>query len=477
MIGRQEEIKRLNEIMEAKRSTFVAVTGRRRVGKTYFVDTLLKAYFCFSLTGIQHQDMRTQLINFGIKLAEYNGKGNPVAPENWQEAFQQLKEYLQTLPKDRKQVIFIDELPWVATARSGFVQMLAHFWNDYLSKESHFILVICGSATSWITRNIIDDPGGLHNRVMETIHLLPFTIAESKAFLKSKGIQLTSQEVARIYMALGGVPFYLDKVRKGESSSAAIERICFAPRGPLRNEYPNLYRALFNNANIHESIVATLALHPQGMNHAEILQESGLTKSGSYHRAVQDLLLSGFIIETPPMGKMKRGSLYRLIDEYSIFYHRFIQPLGNYSPGIWQQFAAGQAYKSWTGYAFEALCHKHIGAIKKALGIGAVYTEISSIQVQSSPAGEGFQIDLLIDRKDDCINLCEIKFHAGPFALKKDEYQKLLNKRQRFIEHTNTRKQVFITLITNYELMKNEYSLEMVDAAVTLEDIIKYADE
>ncbi len=473
MIGRKQEIKKIDLLLNSTRSEFLAVTGRRRVGKTFLVDTLLQEYYCFSMTGIQNGNTQTQLVNFGIKLSEYNNTPSPQTPNNWQAAFLQLKSYLKTLSKKKKRVIFIDELPWVATARSGFIQMLAHFWNDYLSKESHFILVICGSATSWITKKIINDPGGLHNRVTEIIHLYPFTLSETNAFLKSKRLRYSYQEVAKIYMALGGIPFYLENLRKGESFAVAIERICFSPTGLLRNEYNNLYQALFSNAEIHQAIVAALASYPNGATHAEILKKIGMSNTGSYQRAIQELIISDFIIEAIPFGKKKRGIFFRLIDEYSIFYHRFIKTNKKYTSGMWQQLSSGQSYKIWAGYAFESLCHKHIDVIKKTLGIGMVYTEISSLRIPGIAKKQGFQIDLIIDRKDASINLCEIKFHAAPFSIDKKYYNELIQKRQRFIDYTKTKKQVFLTFITNLGIADNAYASEIVDGEILLEDMIK----
>ena len=472
MIGRKIEKERVEQLLISGRSEFLAVTGRRRVGKTYLIDALLGDYYCFSMTGIQNGSTKTQLVNFASKLSEYNGSLTINLPDNWQLAFQQLKTYLKTLPKDKKQVIFIDELPWVATSKSSFVQFLAHFWNDYLSKETHFILVICGSATSWITKKIINDVGGLHNRVTENIHLYPFTLAETALFIKNKGLQFNIQDITRIYMTLGGIPFYLENLRKGESFAAAIERLCFSPTGILHNEYNNLFQALFNNAEVHQQIVAALAMRQYGATHADILQQFGAQQpTGSYQRAMEELIISDFVVENAPFGKKKRGAVYRLMDEYSTFYHRFIKPNKKYTSGMWQQLAESQAYKIWSGYAFETLCHKHIEAIKKALGIAAVFTEIYSLNIPASTDAEGVQIDLIIDRKDGCINLCEIKFHSTQFTITKEYYQKLLEKRQRFIDFTGTKKQVFLTFITNHGVAPNAYSSEILDAEVRLEEL------
>lgn len=250
MIGRIQEIHKIEELLASNRSEFLAVTGRRRVGKTFLVDSVLREHYCFSMTGIQKGNTATQLINFAVKLAEYQGNDAPVAPKNWQMVMLQFKAYLKTLDAERKQVIFIDELPWVHTARSGFIQMLAHLWNDYLSKERHFILVICGSASSWMTKKIINDPGGLHNRLTELIHLHPFTLAETHQFLQSKHLYFTHQETARIYMALGGIPFYLENLRKGESFAIAIERICFSPGNAIQKLLSSIANDKFNSTFI-----------------------------------------------------------------------------------------------------------------------------------------------------------------------------------------------------------------------------------
>ena len=472
MIGRKAEIKRIKALLNSDKSEFLAVTGRRRVGKTFLIDTLLRENYCFSMTGIQKGNTSVQLTNFAIKLSEYDGSYDPKTPKNWQMAFLQLKAFLKKLPVTRKQVIFIDELPWTYTARSGFIQLLAHFWNDYLSKESHFILVICGSATSWITKKIINDPGGLHNRVTEKIHLHPFTLSEANEFLISKGLRMTSQELAKTYMTFGGIPFYLDGLKKGETFASAIERLCFMSNGLLRNEYNNLYQALFSNAELHQAIVSVLAKYHTGITRQEILKELKIDNSGSFQRAMEELLLSDFIMEHNAYGRKKKGVLYRVSDEYSIFYHRFIKSNLKYTPGIWQQLSQSQSYKIWTGFAFETLCLKHVAKIKNCLGISAVYTEVSALRIKDDKDNTGFQIDLIIDRKDDAINLCEIKFYSTVFSIQKDYYQKLLEKRQRFIEHTNTQKQIFLTFITNHGVQKNAYANEVVEAEITLDDLL-----
>ncbi len=473
MIGRKEHIKKMTDLLKSGKSEFLAITGRRRVGKTFLVDNVYKDHVCFNITGIQNGSMEEQLLNFRIKLSEHSKTPLISAPKNWQEAFFQLKTYLSTLDRRKKKVIFIDELPWIYTPKSKFIQMLAHFWNDYLSKEKNFILVICGSATSWILKKIVNDKGGLHNRISEVIKLLPFTLYETKLFLESKKIKLTNQEIAKIYMAMGGIPYYLEKINKGESAAVAIERMCFADNGILKYEYDNLYKALFKNAEIHESIVETLAKSRYGLSRNEILKKSKLSTNGSFNRAMEELLQSGFLAENNQFGRKKWGSIYMLNDEYSIFYHRFIKPNRKYIKGIWLQLSNSQSYKIWTGYAFELLSIKHISQIKKALGISGVYVETSTMRIPGTDEESGFQIDLIIDRKDATINLCEMKYYDAVFKIDRQYANKLIERKQRFIEHTKTRKQVFNTFITNHGVLENKYYLEVVDSQITLNDLMK----
>jgi AAA+ ATPase superfamily predicted ATPase len=473
LVGRKKQLKSVDLILKSKKSEFVAVVGRRRVGKTFFIDSAFEKNMCFRLTGIQDGTLAEQLTNFAIKLAEHMGNPFvPTPPENWQQALQQLKAYLSSLDKKNKRVIFIDELPWVVTPRSGFLKMLAHFWNDYLSKEKHFVLVICGSATAWITNNIINDKGGLHNRVSITIQIEPFDLAETKSFLQSRKIALPDAEVTKLFMAMGGIPYYLENIRKGETAATAIERMCFHPDGILKREYNNLYRALFYNYRDHENIVKALAKSQKGLSREELIKKSKVADGGTFNRTMEDLVLSNFITEYTPFNKKKRGALYRLADEYSIFYHRFIQPNKNYSKGMWQQLASGQAYKIWTGYAFESLCFKHIDRIKEALGIAAVYTQISSYQKKGDKDHKGFQIDLVLKRNDNAIHLCEVKYYDGDFTVDA-AYAKRLNERKRlFKSSTGTKSALFTTLIVNNKLIDNEHALHSVDAVVTLNEIM-----
>jgi uncharacterized protein len=472
MIGRDIQIAQLNEALEASKSSFIAVTGRRRVGKTYLIDEVYRKNICLSTTGIQGVDMKSQIINFTQKIAEYSKSSIVTIPHNWQEVFLVLKNYLKTLSSKKKQVIFLDELPWMNTAKSGFIQLLAHLWNDFLSKEPHFILVVCGSSTSWITQKIVNDKGGFHNRLTHHIRLNPFTLSETKQFLHSKNIKLTDSSIAEIYMIMGGIPFYLENIKQGESPTVSVERMCFLKEGILKNEYDNLYKAIFEFPVNHESIVEVLANSKQGLTREEIIRKSKIIDGGPYQRAMQELLISGFVMEETPFNNKKKGAIYRLIDEFSVFYHKFMKNNRKNQAGIWQILSNSQSYKIWSGYAFESLCMKHVNEIKKAMGVQNVYTETSSYRHVGDKAEDGFQIDLIIDRKDAVINICECKFYESTFEITKKYANQLKLRKSAFRVATNTKKNIFTTLISNHPIKENEYSLESVDIRITVSDLM-----
>jgi uncharacterized protein len=470
MVGRKAQLEQINDLKTSKKSEFVAVMGRRRVGKTYLIDEAFKEEICFQLTGIQTDDTTAQLDNFNRKFflhskAQYQSP----APNDWGEAFFQLRAYLETLSKKQKQVIFLDELPWMHTAKSGFLQQLAHFWNDYLSKNNHYILIVCGSASSWIANNITNDKGGLHNRLTAQIHLKPFTLEETKEFLVEKNINITNQEIAKMYMAFGGIPYYLDDIKRGETATQAIERMCFLEDGRLKNEYDNLYKALFHNSLDHERIVEALAGSQKGMIRSQIIEKSKIRDGGPFTRAMYDLLTCGFVATINQFGQKKREEVYKLNDEYSSFYHRFIKSAKKYKMGAWAQQSTSQQYKIWLGYAFELLAFRHIDLIKNKLGISGIYSEISTLYYNIGKK-EGLQIDILIDRKDNAINYCEIKHYDAQFKFDEKYYIETKAKIEAFKEICGPKKQVFFTMITNQPITENEYSLEIVDKRILLDN-------
>ena len=468
IIGRQEEQEILADIIRSEAADMLAITGRRRVGKTYLVKTYFQSKIHFEFSGILNSDKEQQLQSFAIALSGQSREraAKPV-PANWMEAFHQLTGYLDRLKSKGKIIIFIDELPWLDSHKSKFLPALDWFWNSW-AVNKNILVIICGSAASWMTSKIINRRGGLHNRVTKRIHLEPFNLTETEAYLKYKGIQISRYHIVQLYMALGGIPHYLKEIKKGQSAAQNINRICFEKKGLLVNEFDNLYNALFVNARQHISIIQALASKQKGLSRAEILTASKLKDGGSFSKLLNELEQSDFIKGYYPFDKIKKETLYRLVDEYSLFYLKFIRNKKNIN---WQQMAATATYKTWSGYAFENICMKHIGKIKKALGIASVYTESSSFFYKGGATTGGAQIDLLIDRKDGVINICDAKFYDKAFTVTKSYADELRNKMLVFQEKTKTKKTLFITIISTYGVVQNIHSIGFVQQQATIENL------
>jgi len=469
--GRTKEIGLLKKALRSKEAEMISVIGRRRIGKTYLIKHVYKDYLTFELTGTKGAPLNEQLQNFifSLQLATGNnviGK----APGNWMEAFFMLINYLKENQTTKKQVVFLDELPWLSTHRSGFLRGLSFFWNSWAVNQN-IIVVICGSAASWMIQKVVNDKGGLHNRITRRIHLQPFTLSETEEFLKSRNIKLNRYHLVQLYMAMGGIPHYLKEVEKGRSATQNIEEICFSGTGLLKDEFANLYGALFDYSENHISIVRALAKHKGGMIRSNLIKSTDLTNGGNLTKVLDELQQSGFIEVFLPFGKKTKDKLYRLTDEYSIFYLQFIEKNKMGKDGVWKRLSQTQEYKIWCGYAFENVCLKHITEIKKSLSIGGVHSIASTFYKKGTSKIKNTQIDLLLDRNDQVINIFEIKFYNKEFSISKVYAQTLKNKMDVFEESTKTKKQLFLTLITVFGMTNNEYSLGLIDQVLTIDDL------
>lgn len=468
LVGRQEEQNILNKASQSPEAELVAVIGRRRVGKTFLVRSVYNKKIDFEITGVQNGSAREQLQHFINRLNYYARPIIPFqAPRNWQEAFQMLILYLESQEKKEKKVIFLDEFPWMASRRSDFLKAFGLFWNSWASQH-HIVVVICGSAASWMIANVLRDKGGLHNRVTRRITLQPFNLYETEQFLKSRAIHLDRYQILQLYMAMGGIPHYLKEIESGKTASQNIDHICFSTQGLLGEEFQQLYPALFDQSDNHIAIIRALALTWQGLTRSEILAKTGLSDGGSFTRTLDELTYSGFITGYYSFGKKKKELRFRLTDEYSLFYIKFIEEKRHEGKGVWEKLAQSQQWKSWSGYAFESICLKHVPAIKKALGIAGVYSESSNYYISKSEFGKGIQLDLLIDRNDHAINLFEIKFYQSPFTINKQQAEDIRLKVAIFKSATATHKQVFFTILSTFPLIHNENSLGVVDKALDM---------
>ncbi len=416
------------------------------------------------MTGLKDGTKEQQLRNFTYSLKDAQKSADlPAQPTDWLEAFHQLKTYLESLAdSEKRKVVFIDELPWMAAGKSDFLTGFSYFWNSYAAK-ANIVVVICGSATAWMIQKIINDKGGLHNRVTRRIHLQAFTLAETEAYFQERHIVFDRYQLLLLYMTMGGIPHYLDQVEGGKSAIQNIDDICFQPQGLLRTEFDNLYSSLFANPERYESIITALSSTWKSMSRIEIIEHTDITDGGGLTMMLQELEQSGFISSYIPFGKKKKDTLFRLTDCYSLFYLKFIRDIPAKETISWQSLSQTQKWVTWTGYAFENICFQHIDQIKSALSIAGVHTNQYSFLAKKTEENEGTQIDLLIDRQDNVISLCEVKFYNDAWLLTKAEAENLRRKQRIFRQVTGTKKQIFIVLITTFDLIQNQHSIGLVD--------------
>lgn len=456
MIGREKEKQELLKAYTSEYSEFVAVYGRRRVGKTFLVRETFSYKFTFEHSGNSHAPMRQQLEAWHASLTGCGWKDAQI-PKTWLEAFGMLIDLIKK-SKDKKKVIFIDEMPWMDTPKSYFVSALEYFWNSFATSRKDILLIICGSATSWIINKIIKDHGGLHNRVTRQIMLQPFTLRECLQFSQDKELGFDEYDVMRAYMILGGIPFYWSLLEKGKSIDGNIDDLFFNPSGNLHSEFDNLYDSLFRAPEGYIKIVTALGKKKIGMSRNEIIKESGIEGNGRLSRLLRDLEYCGFIRSYRSISEGLDKNMYQLIDNFTIFYFKFMQENREDDPNFWSHSIGNSRYKTWCGLAFERVCYQHTNQIKKALGINGVASNIYAWKADSDSSRQGAQIDMVIDRADHVANLCEMKFSESKFRIDKGYYSVLQNKSLRLRQTLKKSRSIFITIITPYGLENNAYS-------------------
>lgn len=470
LVGREEESRTLTDALRSGRPEFIAVFGRRRVGKTFLVRKVLGDHFAFEHTGLANAERDGQLSAFAKSLSRSFGK-TFVLRSNWLDAFDDLRTALAR--KRGRKVIFLDEMPWMDTPRSGFLSALEYFWNNWASGRDDIMLVVCGSATSWIVRKIIDNYGGLHNRLTHRVRLQPFTLGESRAFVNANGLLLTNRQIADLYLVFGGVPFYWSLIRKGESPVQTIDRLCFAEGGELADEFERLYAALFRHPGMPVAIVRALGARMAGLTRRELLDATGLDNCGLFTKTLEDLEHCGFIRRYRFPGKVERDALWQLVDPFTLFHLRFLADPAKRASGNWLADATSPGRAAWSGLAFEQLCLAHVAQIKLALGISGVAASVFAARIPPGGDGEpGAQIDLAIDRADGIVNLCEMKYAAKPFAITEKYRLEILDKVDAWQRAFGARKAVHVTFVTA-EGIRFGAGADIVQAEVRLDDLFK----
>ena len=476
VVGREAEKRTLSGALESPDAELVAVYGRRRVGKTFLVREFLRDQIVFELSGLHGESMNRQLENCANALRQHFPVGLVSTPSSWLEAFEQIKALVQSTKGQRnaKRVLFFDEFPWLATRRSGFLAAFEAFWNTFASRRNDLIVIICGSAASWMIDKVVGSKGGLHNRTTSRIRLEPFSLRETREYLEHRRVKLDDYQISQLYMTVGGIPHYLNHIKPGQSAAQNLDRLCFAKDGLLADEFQHLYAALFENHANHEAIVGALGRAGKGLTRNEVLQAASLKSGGAATSALQELVQSGFVHECHPRDNRIKDTIYRLTDEYSLFYLNWIQSNRTSGKHVWLRKAAGRRYATWCGYAFETLCSKHVAQLKAALGIANVETTESSwLYRPKSKDEEGAQIDLVIDRRDHCTNICEMKFSQHPLVISKAYAAELQRKLHVFRERTQTRNTLFLTMVTTHGVKQNDHATALVSSEVELKQLFQ----
>lgn len=467
LVGRLPEQQKFNEILASDKASFVAVYGRRRVGKTYLIKAFFKDNFTFYATGLANSSTKAQLINFSIFL---NQSFNTAlfTPKNWVEAFLALKKEL--VKKKGRKVIFIDELPWFATKKSDFISGLEWFWNSWASSQKNLKLIVCGSSASWMINELIGNKGGLHNRVTDRLKIEPFTLLETEDFLKSKRIYLDRYQILNLYMVMGGIPFYLEQISKSQSATQNIERICFDKNGLLKTEFQFIFSSLFGKGDKHENILRKIYELGSRATRENLIKHFKLESGGDFSLKLNELEDSGFIKSYLPLSTNKTKRIYVLSDYYTLFYLKFIEKSKNKK---WNTRLNDSSISVWSGLAFEQICWDHVSQIKQQLSINGIDCEVSVWNSSSKTKSKGAQIDLIIDRKDRVINLFEIKYSRNPFEITKAYDLTLRNKIFAFKTQTKTRKTVFLDMITTYGLVQNKYTGSIIQNQLTMDHLFQ----
>lgn len=466
IIGREQEIEKLENYISSRKSEFIAIYGRRRVGKTFLVKELFENRFAFRVTGKDNVTTKEQLASFSFALNDQLGIEADVT--NWPEAFRLLQKALEKMP-DGTKIIFFDELPWFDTYASNFISALEHFWNDWAFYRSDIKLIACGSATTWMLNQVINSRGGLHNRITHNILLSPFKLHEVEEYFKSQGFYYERPEIIECYMAMGGVAYYLSLFETNKSVAQNIQQLCFTRGGELTEEFERLFNSLFKKADNHLAIVTALKNKGKGMTRLDLLDATGLANNGRFSQILKELEQCDFIRSYTPFGKSKKDMMYQLIDPFCLFYFKFMHNKGAFLDNHWVKMQTTAEYESWCGHAFEIVCLHHINEIVKALGIDGCIntpcswsyrptTKVLADEEADEDLKHGTQIDLLIDRSDRSISICEMKYCNGEYEISKAYDAHLIHRLKVFKKVTKTTKTLIPTFVTPHGLYNNMYA-------------------
>lgn len=471
IVARTREIDTLERKFNSGKPEFVIVYGRRRIGKTFLVNNVFADRFTFSYVGARNQKPMKQLQRFAEQLKTYSG--SPFAPvlNDWEEAFQALRALIENKPKEDRKVIFFDEMPWIDTPRSSFVEALEYFWNAWAAQRNDILFIACGSATSWMVNKLVKNRGGLHNRITEQIYLRPFRLGECEEYLHENECHWDRYTILQCYMALGGVPYYMNLLNPQQSLAQNIDRLFFAKNAPMREEFDELFNALYTHADKYIDVINALSGSKKGLLRAEIVEQTGQS-GGRLTKVLENLERCDFIETYSQYKSSVRNSVYRICDPYTLFYFKFVEGKNTKDEHWWTNNMHSHSVESWQGFSFETICMTHLEQIKQRLGVAGISTTTGTWRALGDETEKGTQIDLVIDRADRVINLCEMKFSEAPYVITKDFEQQLRERMAIFKAKTRTRKSLATTMVTTYGVLRGIHS-GIVQSEVVMDDLFR----
>ena len=472
LIGRENEKNTLHALTESNESQLCVVYGRRRVGKTYLIRETFHYQFAFKHTGIYNGTFKRQLASFRSSLMAA-GLEDCKKLASWGDAFDELKRLIASLPSGKK-VVFIDELPWMDTRKSSLISELENFWNGWVTArpEKDVVLIVCGSATSWITKKLLQNKGGLRGRITERIMLQPFTLSECEEYVQAEKIPFSRRDITEMYMILGGIPYYWSLLKKNCSVAQNVDSLFFSRDAQLKDEFEALYHTVFTNPAGYIKVIETLGRKKQGMSRDEILAESKIEDGGTFSTILAELEQCGFIYKYMPFGQKAKGAIYQLIDNYTLFYFHCIKKNAFTDEQYWQHTYLSPDHNTWAGLAFERVCLQHIPQIKRALGISGIVSNVCSWRTKKTEDHPGVQLDLLISRGDNVVNLCEIKYYKGEYTVSDRDIESFQRKIDVFRTVTKTRKAVYLTMISFNGIAPNA-NRNAVQSIIVADDLFK----
>jgi AAA+ ATPase superfamily predicted ATPase len=404
-IGRKVEIAQLTALIDLPRPSIAVIYGRRRVGKSELIRHVTQGKNVLSFEGLEGQPKHKQIKNFLFQLsAQSNIREKNIS--DWPDAL----ILLRTLTQDGQWIIILDEFQWMANYQNELVSVIKMIWEKYLSQNPDLTLILCGSIASFMKSKVLKS-SALYGRTDYELNLHELNLSEISEFFPGKG----SDEVIDTAMLVGGIPKYLELISEYPSLYDALEPLAFSQDGFFKTEYDRLFASHFGKKPIFMKIIQTLATNPYGLTTGKLAKEMQVASGGTLCHQLDDLESAGFLHSIIPFDKPEGSKLrkYILMDAYVRFYHSIIRGSMKETTPPNTQFHAimsSPRYAAWAGMAFEFLCMRHHKEISRILGFhGIPYTAGPFFQRKTLDT-PGVQIDLLFERSDKILVLCEMKY-------------------------------------------------------------------